>query len=203
MTKNSGNGSSDSTACRFPRHSSGVSRLARPLFESRGRPARLCLVGCHDPFRPQRAAPQTCGSPVSTRAARLSLWSATSTGAAKLTEKEPLDIFSDSIWLPGRLDKDHDTLGTSERSRPIINAHKRTGAAAETDSACGIPGMPFRHLAMDAKRKISFGSSSGAGGARGIDFCVERAGSSVGSRRTCSLPSSAKGNPSCGRRFSA
>ena len=59
--------------------------------------------------------------------------------------------------------------------KPIIAALKRTGTAVEIDSAYKIPRMPFLRLAKSAGLKFSFGSNSGSGPARAIDFCLETA----------------------------
>lgn len=93
----------------------------------------------------------------------------------EVIEKEPLDIFSHPTWLPAPLDKSYDTLWTYERMKPIIDALKRTGTAAEIDSDYNIPGLPFLRLAKEAKLKFSFGSNSGSGPVRTLDFCLERA----------------------------
>ncbi len=93
----------------------------------------------------------------------------------EVIEKEPLDIFSHPTWLPAPIDKSYDTLWTHERMKPIIEALKRTGTAVEIDSAYEIPAMPFLHLAKEAKLKFSFGSNSGSGPVRAMDFCIERA----------------------------
>ena len=93
----------------------------------------------------------------------------------EVIEKEPLDIFSHPTWLPAPLDKHYDALWTPERMKPIIDALKRTGTAVEIDSAYDIPRMPFLNMAKEAKLKFSFGSNSGAGAVRNIDFCIERA----------------------------
>lgn len=93
----------------------------------------------------------------------------------EVIEKEPLDIFSHPTWLPAPLDKSYDMLWTQERMKPIIDALTRTGTAVEIDSDYNIPGLPFLHLAKDAKLKFSFGSNSGAGPVRTLDFCIERA----------------------------
>jgi len=93
----------------------------------------------------------------------------------EVIEKEPLDIFSHPTWLPAPLDKSYDALWTEKRMKPIIEALKRTGTAVEIDAAYDIPSLPFLHLAKDAKLKFSFGSNSGSGPVRAMDFCIERA----------------------------
>jgi len=93
----------------------------------------------------------------------------------QVIETEPLDIFDHPTWLPAPLDKDFDALWTEARMKPIIAALKRTGTAVEIDSAYKIPRMPFLHLAKSAGLKFSFGSNSGSGPARAIDFCMETA----------------------------
>ena len=93
----------------------------------------------------------------------------------EVIETEPLDIFSHPTWLPAPIDKDYDALWTTERMKPIIGALQRTGTAVEVDSAFEIPRMPFLRLAKDAKLKFSFGSNSGSGPVRGMDFCIEKA----------------------------
>jgi histidinol phosphatase-like PHP family hydrolase len=93
----------------------------------------------------------------------------------EVIEKEPLDIFSHPTWLPAPLDKHYDSHWTPERMKPIIDALSRTGTAVEIDSAYEIPSMPFLHLAKAAKLKFSFGSNSGTGAVRGIDFCIQTA----------------------------
>lgn len=95
--------------------------------------------------------------------------------SVEVIEKEPLDIFSHPTWLPAPLDKSYDTLWTTERMQPIIDALKHTGTAAEIDSDYNIPGLPFLHMAQEAKVKFSFGSNSGSGPVRTVDFCIERA----------------------------
>ena len=93
----------------------------------------------------------------------------------EVIEKEPLDIFSHPTWLPAPLDKSYDTLWTYERMKPIVEALKRTGTAAEIDSDYNIPSLSFLQLAKEAKLKFSFGSNSGSGPVRTLDFCTERA----------------------------
>jgi histidinol phosphatase-like PHP family hydrolase len=95
--------------------------------------------------------------------------------SVEVIEKEPLDIFSHPTWLPAPLDKSYETLWTAERMKPIVEALERTGTAAEIDSAYGIPSLPFLQLAKEAKLKFSFGSNSGSGPVRSMDFRVERA----------------------------
>jgi len=93
----------------------------------------------------------------------------------EVIEKEPLDIFSHPTWLPAPLDKSYDMLWTYERMKPIVEALKRTGTAAEIDSDYNIPSLQFLQLGKDAKLKFSFGSNSGSGPVRTLDFCIERA----------------------------
>jgi histidinol phosphatase-like PHP family hydrolase len=93
----------------------------------------------------------------------------------EVIEKEPLDIFSHPTWLPAPLDKRADELWTEERTKPIIQALRRTGTAVEIDSDFLIPSVAFLRMAKDARLKFSFGSNSGSGPARSIDFCIERA----------------------------
>jgi histidinol phosphatase-like PHP family hydrolase len=95
--------------------------------------------------------------------------------SVEVIEKEPLDIFSHPTWLPAPLDKSYDMLWTQERMKPIVEALKRTGTAAEIDSDYNIPSVQFLQLAKDAKLKFSFGSNSGSGPVRTLDFCIERA----------------------------
>jgi hypothetical protein len=93
----------------------------------------------------------------------------------EVIEKEPLDIFAHPTWLPAPLDSRAEELWTEERMKPIIRALQRTGTAVEIDSAFQIPSLAFLRMAKDARLKFSFGSNSGSGPARAIDFCVERA----------------------------
>jgi histidinol phosphatase-like PHP family hydrolase len=93
----------------------------------------------------------------------------------EVIEKEPLDIFAHPTWLPSPLDQHADELWTEDRMKPIIRALQRTGTAAEIDSAFHIPSLAFLRMAKDAHLKFSFGSNSGSGPARSIDFCIERA----------------------------
>jgi histidinol phosphatase-like PHP family hydrolase len=93
----------------------------------------------------------------------------------EVIEKEPLDIFAHPTWLPAPLDQRYDELWTEERIKPIVQALRRTGTAVEIDSAYHIPGMPFLEMAKDAHLKFSFGSNSGSGPARAIDYCIEQA----------------------------
>ncbi len=95
--------------------------------------------------------------------------------SVEVIEKEPLDIFAHPTWLPRPLDQRYSELWTEERMKPIIAALKRTGTAVEIDAAYKIPGMPFLRMAKAERLKFAFGSNSGAGAARAIDFCVETA----------------------------
>jgi histidinol phosphatase-like PHP family hydrolase len=93
----------------------------------------------------------------------------------QVIETEPLDIFAHPTWLPPPLDSQYDALWTEERMKPIIAALKRSGTAVEIDSAYSIPGRRFLTMAKDARLKFSFGSNSGTGPVRGMDFCVDTA----------------------------
>ena len=93
----------------------------------------------------------------------------------EVIEREPLDIFAHPTWLPAPLDQRYDELWTEERIRPIIRALRRTATAVEIDSAYQIPRMPFLKTAKAAGLKFAFGSNSGSGPARGIDFCIDTA----------------------------
>jgi histidinol phosphatase-like PHP family hydrolase len=93
----------------------------------------------------------------------------------QVIEEEPLDIFAHPTWLPPSLEKDYDSLWTAERMKPIIAALKQTGTAVEIDSAYKIPRMPFLQMAKSAGLKFAFGSNTGTGPTRAIDFCLETA----------------------------
>ena len=93
----------------------------------------------------------------------------------EVIEKEPLDIFAHPTWLPAPLDQRYDELWTEERMKPIVEALRRTATAVEIDAAFHIPGTPFLQMAKAAGLKFSFGSNSGSGPARAIDYCIEQA----------------------------
>jgi len=121
----------------------------------------------------------------------------------QVIETEPLDIFAHPTWLPAPLDKDYDVLWTAERMKPIIQALKRTGAAVEIDSAYKIPRMPFLELAKAARLKFSFGSNSGSGPARAVDFCVETARSLGLRRKDIFIPAPRQRKPILRRKLKA
>ncbi len=91
----------------------------------------------------------------------------------KVIESEPLDIFAHPTWLPAPLDQQYDKLWTPERMKPIIRALARTGTAVEIDSHFNVPGLPFMKMAKEAKLKFAFGSNSGSGPVRGLNFCLQ------------------------------
>jgi len=93
----------------------------------------------------------------------------------EVIEKEPLDIFAHPTWLPAPLDQRAAELWTEARTEPIIQALRRTGTAVEIDSAYNLPSPAFLRMAKDAHLKFSFGSNSGSGPARAIDFCIAQA----------------------------
>ncbi|HTQ54777.1 MAG TPA: hypothetical protein VMI94_09975 [Bryobacteraceae bacterium] len=93
----------------------------------------------------------------------------------QVIEKEPLDIFAHPTWLPAPLDQRAGELWTEERMKPIIRSLQRTGTAVEIDSHFKLPSLDFLRMAKEAHLKFSFGSNSGSGPARGIDFCIEQA----------------------------
>ena len=118
-------------------------------------------------------------------------------------EKEPLDIFAHPTWLPAPLDQHYDELWTEERMKPVIQALRRTGTAVEIDSAFHIPGMPFLEMARAAHLKFSFGSNSGSGPARAIDFCIDR-GRKLGLRQAdMFVPATANRKPFARRRLAS
>jgi len=93
----------------------------------------------------------------------------------EIIEREPLDIFSHPLWIPRKFAADTDKLWIPERTKPIIDALKRTGTALEIDAA-KLPGLDFLKMAKEAKLKFCFGSNSGANGrVRGLDYCIEMA----------------------------
>jgi histidinol phosphatase-like PHP family hydrolase len=93
----------------------------------------------------------------------------------EIIEREPLDIFSHPLWIPRKFAAGAEKLWTPERTKPIIDALKRTGTALEIDAA-RLPGLDFLKMAKEARIKFSFGSNSGANGrVRGLDYCFEMA----------------------------
>lgn len=93
----------------------------------------------------------------------------------EIIEREPLDIFSHPLWIPRKFAADAGKLWTPERTKPIIDALKRTGTALEIDAG-KLPSLEFLKMAKEAKIKFSFGSNSGANGrVRELDYCFEMA----------------------------
>lgn len=93
----------------------------------------------------------------------------------EVIEKEPLDIFAHPTWLPPPLDQRSQELWTEKRMKVVIRALQRTGTAVEIDSHFQLPSLEFLHMAKDARLKFSFGSNSGSGPVRGIEFSIDRA----------------------------
>jgi histidinol phosphatase-like PHP family hydrolase len=93
----------------------------------------------------------------------------------EVIETEPLDIFAHPTWLPAPLDQSYDALWTAERMQPVIRALKQTGTAVEIDSDFNIPRMPFLKAAKEEGLKFAFGSNSGTGRERSLEFCIETA----------------------------
>jgi histidinol phosphatase-like PHP family hydrolase len=93
----------------------------------------------------------------------------------QVIESEPLDIFAHPTWLPAAVAKDFDSLWTEARMKALVTALKRTETAVEIDAAFRVPRMPFLRLAKAAGLKFAFGSNSGTGPVRGMEFCVEQA----------------------------
>jgi hypothetical protein len=57
--------------------------------------------------------------------------------------------------------------------KPVISALVRTGTAVEIDSDFNVPRLPFLKMAKAAKLKFAFGSNTGSGPARPLDFCLD------------------------------
>jgi histidinol phosphatase-like PHP family hydrolase len=94
----------------------------------------------------------------------------------EIIEREPLDIFSHALWIPRQFAADAEKLWTEKRTKPIINALKRTGTALEIDSGNRLPSLEFLKMAKEAKIKFTFGSNSGANGRmRAFDYSYEMA----------------------------
>ena len=69
-------------------------------------------------------------------------------------------------------------FGSHERTAPGEESAAKNfsdATAVEIDSAYKIPHMPFLRMAKAAGLRFSFGSNTGSGPERAIDFCVETA----------------------------
>lgn len=93
----------------------------------------------------------------------------------EIMAKQPIDILANPTFLPSSIEKDYDTLWTSERMKKIIDAAVKYRVAIEINSRYSLPRIAFLRLAKKAGAKFSFGSNIHGLDVGKLDYCIQMA----------------------------
>lgn len=93
----------------------------------------------------------------------------------KIIERQPIDIFANTSWLPAPLASQYDRLWTPARVRAIAQAAARRGVALEISAGYRLPKLPFLRIARECGVKFSFGTNGRYPHMGRIDYCLQMA----------------------------
>jgi hypothetical protein len=88
-------------------------------------------------------------------------------------EKEPIDIYVNSTFLPEVLQAEYDALWTEERMDQVINAAVANDVAIEINARYKIPSAKFIKRAKAAGVKFSMGTNNVANELGTLDYAIE------------------------------
>ncbi len=91
----------------------------------------------------------------------------------ELLSKSPIDILAHPTFLPAVLQKDFDTLWTSERMSRIVEAAKKSQVAIEIDGEFRVPHPAFLEMARKAGLKFSLGANVRRDSTQKLDYSIE------------------------------
>lgn len=80
--------------------------------------------------------------------------------AVGILDREPVDIYVNSTFLPEVIAKDYDRLWTEERMKKVVAALARNQVAMEINDRYKLPSAAFLKMAKAAGCKFSFGTNN-------------------------------------------
>ena len=91
----------------------------------------------------------------------------------EVMEKEPIDIYVNSTFLPDVLQADYDALWTEERMDKVIRAAVENDIAIEINARYKIPSATFIKRAKNAGVKFSMGTNNADRELGTLDYAIE------------------------------
>ncbi len=88
-------------------------------------------------------------------------------------EKEPIDLYVNSTFLPDVLQPEYDVLWTTERMDKVINAAVTNNIAIEINARYKIPSATFIKKAKAAGAKFSMGTNNTDKNLGTLDYAIE------------------------------
>ena len=88
-------------------------------------------------------------------------------------EKEPIDLYVNSTFLPDILQPEYDVLWTTERMDKVINAAVTNNIAIEINARYKIPSATFIKRAKAAGAKFSMGTNNTDKNLGTLDYAIE------------------------------
>ena len=88
-------------------------------------------------------------------------------------EKEPIDLYVNSTFLPRELKPDYDALWTDDRMDRVIRAAVANDVAIEISSRLKLPSAKFIKKAKAAGVKFSMGTNNGNKNLGTLDYAIE------------------------------
>jgi len=88
-------------------------------------------------------------------------------------EKEPIDLYVNSTFLPDVLQPEYDVLWTTERMNKVINAAVTNNIAIEINARYKIPSATFIKRAKAAGAKFSMGTNNVDKNMGTLDYAIE------------------------------
>jgi len=88
-------------------------------------------------------------------------------------EKEPIDLYVNSTFLPDVLQPEYDVLWTTERMDKVINAAVTNNIAIEINARYKIPSATFIKRAKAAGAKFSMGTNNTDKNLGTLDYAIE------------------------------
>lgn len=93
----------------------------------------------------------------------------------EIIERQPIDIFANTSWLPAALAPQYDRLWTPARVRAVAQAAARRGVALEISAGYRLPTLSFLRIARECGVKFAFGTNGRYPNMGRIDYCQEMA----------------------------
>lgn len=93
----------------------------------------------------------------------------------EIIQRQPIDIFANTSWLPAALASQYDRLWTPDRVRAIAQAAARRGVALEISAGYRLPKIAFLRIAHECGVKFSFGTNGRYPHMGRIEYCLEMA----------------------------
>lgn len=93
----------------------------------------------------------------------------------EIIERQPIDVFANTSWLPAALASQYDRLWTPARVRAVAQAAARRNVALEISAGYRLPKLPFLRIARECGVKFSFGTNGRYPHMGRIEYCLDMA----------------------------